>query len=238
MNEGSMRCDVNLSVRKKGETKLGTRTEMKNLNSFQFIVKAIEYEFKRQVDEIEAGGAITQETRRYDPASGKTFSMRSKENANDYRYFPDPDLPPIALDEETIRRLADSLGELPDAQKARCMEAYSVTSLEAEALVENKHLLRLFEEAYPLARNAKLLLHFVISDLAALTGDDGECPLSAEDVAELSNLVDDGSVNTSTARRVLKDAAQQNEASVAIVGGKISSDKRSEAMAVIIKRHP
>ena len=108
MEEGSLRCDVNLSVRKAGETAFGTRTEMKNLNSFQFIVKAIEYEYRRQVDELENGGVILQETRRFDPDSGKTFAMRGKENANDYRYFPDPDLPPIVLDAATVAALAGS----------------------------------------------------------------------------------------------------------------------------------
>ena len=118
MNEGSLRCDVNLSVRKKGSDKLGTRTEMKNLNSFAYVVKAIEYEFNRQVAVIEAGDAVVQETRRFDPATGKTSPMRSKEDADDYRYFPDPDLPPICISEEKRQELASQIPTLPDERKA------------------------------------------------------------------------------------------------------------------------
>ena len=118
MQEGSLRCDVNLSVRKKGEKAFGTRTEMKNLNSFQFISKAIEYEFARQVEAIEAGESIVQETRRYDQSSGKTVSMRKKENANDYRYFPDPDLVPVVLDDGLKARLHTEIPQLPDERKA------------------------------------------------------------------------------------------------------------------------
>ena len=117
MNEGSLRCDVNLSVRKKGTDKFGTRPEMKNLNSFAFIAKAIEYEYKRQVDAIEAGEEVIQETRRYDPTSGKTYQMRSKENANDYRYFPDPDLPGIVLSNDRINEIKSSIPSLPDERK-------------------------------------------------------------------------------------------------------------------------
>ena len=118
MQEGSLRCDVNLSVRPAGEEALGTRTEMKNLNSFQSVTRAIEYEFRRQVDALEAGEAIVQETRRFDQNSGKTLSMRRKENANDYRYFPDPDLPPIRVDEAYLARLQ---GEICLLYTSRCV---------------------------------------------------------------------------------------------------------------------
>ena len=116
MNEGSLRCDVNLSVRKKGKTELGTRCEMKNLNSFAFIAKAIDYEFRRQCELVESGEPVIQETRRFDESSGKTLSMRSKEEAQDYRYFPEPDIPPIIINSEHLRRLRLALPELPDAR--------------------------------------------------------------------------------------------------------------------------
>ncbi|MEE1066805.1 MAG: Asp-tRNA(Asn)/Glu-tRNA(Gln) amidotransferase subunit GatB, partial [Acutalibacteraceae bacterium] len=121
MNEGSFRCDVNLSVREKGSKKFGTRTEMKNINSFQFVVKAIEYEYKRQIEAIENGEKIVQETRKFDADTGKTYSMRGKENANDYRYFPDPDLPPIELSDEKIEKIKTTIPELPDARKKKYM---------------------------------------------------------------------------------------------------------------------
>lgn len=140
MNEGSLRCDVNLSVRKIGAKEFGTRTEMKNLNSFQFIGKAIEYEFKRQVEALENGESIVQETRRYDQASGKTYSMRKKEDANDYRYFPDPDLVPIVVSKELLNELRASIPTLPDARKKQYMKDYGLSSYDAERLVTEKKL--------------------------------------------------------------------------------------------------
>ena len=132
MNEGSLRVDVNLSVRKKGEETLGTRTEMKNLNSFQFIAKAVEYEFRRQVEALEAGEEIIQETRRFDQASGKTFSMRRKEDANDYRYFPDPDLPPIEVSPDLLRELQAQIPVLPDQRKKEYVKRFGLTDYAAE----------------------------------------------------------------------------------------------------------
>ena len=138
MEEGSLRCDVNLSVRKVGAEAFGTRTEMKNLNSFQFIVKAIEYEYKRQVDAIEAGETVVQETRRFDTATGKTNTMRTKEDADDYRYFPDPDLPPIEMSDERIAAFAAEIPELPDARKARYIEKYGLTPYDGEILTSDR----------------------------------------------------------------------------------------------------
>ena len=147
MNEGSLRCDVNLSVRRRGDQALGTRTEMKNLNSFQFIAKAIAYEFARQVGVLEEGGAVVQETRRFDAASGKTFSMRSKENSSDYRYFPDPDLAPIVTDDGMLDALKKRIPELPDERRRRYIEAYALPALDAEAICAVKELADYFDEA-------------------------------------------------------------------------------------------
>ena len=165
MNEGSLRCDVNLSVRKRGEEKFGTRTEMKNINSFVFIQKAIEYEYKRQVEAIEAGETIVQETRRYDSVSGKTFSMRKKEDANDYRYFPDPDLPPIILTDTVIKMLGDAVPELPDARKKKYVGEYGLSAHDAEQLIANKYIADYFEAAAKLTAYPKLLANLMTGEL-------------------------------------------------------------------------
>lgn len=199
MNEGSLRCDVNLSVRKAGTTAFGTRTEMKNLNSFAFIQKAIEYEYKRQVDEIEAGGTIVQETRRYDQATGKTFAMRSKENANDYRYFPDPDLLPIVTSEEKLQALADELPELPDARKARYIEQLGLTSAMAERLASDSEKSALFEEAQKGTRYPTIL-----ANLFADFPDEGMIP-HASALAKLADLAGDELISASTAKKLLRD---------------------------------
>lgn len=146
MQEGSLRCDVNLSIHKKGEP-FGTRTEMKNLNSFQSVQKAIEQEYLRQVEAIKHGEAIVQETRRFDQASSKTFSMRRKENANDYRYFPEPDLAPIVLTNEQIETWRKELPVLPDVRKAEYMHRYDLTAYAAEQLVSSKAIAEYFETA-------------------------------------------------------------------------------------------
>lgn len=202
MNEGSLRCDVNLSVRKVGASEFGTRTEMKNLNSFAFIQKAIEYEYKRQVDEIEAGGTITQETRRYDQASGKTFAMRSKENANDYRYFPDPDLLPIVTSEEKLQSLAAELPELPDARKARYMEKLGLSRYMAERLITDEGKSARFEEALADCRYPILLAN-LLSDLV----EEEVSGLSAAALSKLADLTGDELISASTAKKLLRDRA-------------------------------
>ncbi len=206
MQEGSLRCDVNLSVRKAGETKFGIRTEMKNLNSFQFIVKAIEYEYKRQVDAIEAGETIVQETRRFDPASGKTYTMRSKENANDYRYFPDPDLPPIELTDAAIKALGDEIPELPDARKKAYMEQYGLTAYDGEVLTSDKAMADYFEAAAATTTHPKLAANLLISEFMRLVeGESFACPVSAAHLGELATLVGDDVINSSTAKKLIKD---------------------------------
>ena len=162
MNEGSLRCDVNLSVRKKGTEKFGTRTEMKNINSFAFVVKAIEYEYKRQVEAIEAGETIVQETRRFDANTGKTSSMRSKENANDYRYFPDPDLPPIELTDEVIKKLGSQIPSLPDERKALYMKKYGLSAYDSEILTTDMAEADYFEQAAAKTDYPKLLANILI----------------------------------------------------------------------------
>lgn len=205
MQEGSLRCDVNLSVRKKGETKFGTRTEMKNLNSFTFIQKAIEYEYKRQVEEIEAGGTIVQETRRYDQASGKTFTMRTKEDANDYRYFPDPDLAPIITDDEKLKRLSDSIPELPDARKKVYTEKYSLTPYDAELITNDRDIADYFESAASLTQYHKILANLIISDVMKLLEPDCyDVPILPEHLAQTAEMLGSGEINSSVGKKVIK----------------------------------
>ena len=218
MQEGSLRCDVNLSVRKAGEEKFGTRTEMKNLNSFQFIVKAIEYEYKRQVDAIEAGEAIVQETRRFDPATGKTYTMRSKENANDYRYFPDPDLPPIELTDTAIKALGDEIPELPDARKKAYMEKYGLTAYDGEVLTSDKAMADYFEAAAATTKHPKLAANLLISEFMRLVESESfTCPVSAAHLGELATLVGDDVINSSTAKKLIKELFETDASPKALV---------------------
>lgn len=207
MNEGSLRCDVNLSVRKRGEEKFGTRTEMKNINSFVFIQKAIEYEYKRQVEAIEAGETIVQETRRYDSVSGKTFSMRKKEDANDYRYFPDPDLPPIILTDTVIKMLGDAVPELPDARKKKYVGEYGLSAHDAEQLIANKYIADYFEAAAKLTAYPKLLANLMTGELFSLIGQDGDdvvIPIDGAHLASVATMSGDGTINSSTAKKLVK----------------------------------
>src|SRR5688572_18316347 len=157
MQEGSFRCDANVSVRKKGAEKFGTRAEIKNLNSFRFVEKAINYEVERQIDLLESGGTVKQETRLYDPDKGETRSMRSKEEANDYRYFPDPDLLPVVLDDAIIEGIRESLPELPDQKAARFSSAYGLSAYDAGVLTASRELAAYYEEvAKEVSSDAKL----------------------------------------------------------------------------------
>ena len=206
MNEGSLRCDVNLSVRKKGTEAFGTRTEMKNLNSFQFIVKAIEYEYKRQVEAIESGEKIIQETRRFDANSGKTYSMRTKENANDYRYFPDPDLPPIKLTDEKIAELQAQIPRLPDARKKEYMEKYGLSAYDGEVLTTDMALADYFEQAAAETKYPKLVANMLLSEVMRLAdGEDSICKILPGRMAALASLSGDGVINSATVKKLIKE---------------------------------
>lgn len=204
MQEGSLRCDVNLSVRKKGESALGTRTEMKNLNSFRFIQSAIQYEFQRQVEAIEAGEAIVQETRRFDQASGKTFSMRRKEDANDYRYFPDPDLLPIVTSDETLETLRASIPQLPDERKGRYIQEYGLAEQDADALVNDLEVADYFEAAAAQTKDPKGLAHLITSEVFRLLGsDEAHIPIRPEHLALLADLLAEERINSGTGKRLI-----------------------------------
>lgn len=206
MNEGSMRCDVNLSVRKAGEKAFGTRTEMKNLNSFQFIARAIEYEYKRQVEELEAGGKIIQETRRFDEVSGKTFSMRTKEDADDYRYFPDPDLCPIVVSNEKIAALRSEIPMLPDERKARYIRDYGLTAYDAEMITAELKFADYFERAAGKTAYPKLVANMLISEIFRLPLEEDELPkMAADHLAALAEMLGEGRINSNTAKKLLTE---------------------------------
>ena len=206
MNEGAFRCDVNLSVRKKGATALGTRTEMKNLNSFGFIVKAIEGEFVRQVAVLEAGGQVIQETRRFDPDKGQSFAMRSKENAHDYRYFPDPDLKPIAISEAMIENARAQMGVLPQDYKRHLMDQYGLKETVCEQLIVYKGIVEFFiksaKETLAYEKLANLILSEVVKKGVRLDRVDA-IPIDAKEIAVLVERIESGRLHLSQAKKVI-----------------------------------
>ena len=208
MEEGSLRADINLSVHKKGEP-FGQRTEMKNMNSFRSIVRAIEYEANRQIDVIESGGKISQETLRWDEVSGKTFSMREKENAQDYRYFPDPDLVAIKLSEEYIQNIKNSLPELPESRKKRYLEEYKLSEKDARIITSSKHLSDLYEGAGRISGNIKAVGNWIISDISRILNEKElepiNIPFTANQLAELVMLIDKGTISSSIGKKVLEE---------------------------------
>src|SRR5712672_264092 len=203
MDEGSMRCDVNVSVRKPGGA-LGTRCEIKNAHSIRFVKQAIEYEARRQVELIEGGGKIVQETRLFDPGRGETRSMRSKEDAHDYRYFPDPDLLPLILTRDYVEKIKASLPELPDARKNRFTNDYGLSSYDAGVLVAEKDTAEFFE-AVAKGRDAKQATNWVTGDFFAMLNRRGvgiaESPVSAASLGKLLDLIADGTISG----RIAKD---------------------------------
>ena len=207
MQEGSLRADVNVSVRKKGDTKLGTRTEMKNMNSFKSITRAIEYEVDRQIDVLEDGGIKEQETLRWDDVSGKTFPMRDKEDAQDYRYFPDPDLVAIKLSEEYIENIKKSLPELPESRKQRYLEEYKLSEKDANIITSSKYLSDLFEGAIKICNNPKAVNNWIISDISRILNETEmepiEIPFDSKQLAKLVMLIDKGTISSSIAKKVL-----------------------------------
>ena len=209
MQEGSFRCDANVSVRPRGADKLGTRTEIKNVNSFRFVEKAIQYEVARQIELIESGGAVVQETRLYDPDKGETRSMRSKEEANDYRYFPDPDLLPLMLDEEYIEAVGAELPELPDAKAARLMAQYGLPAYDAGVLTASRELADYYEAvARAVPAQAKLAANWVMGDLSAALNkeglDIGEGRMPAERLAGLLTRIADATISGKIAKEVFE----------------------------------
>jgi aspartyl-tRNA(Asn)/glutamyl-tRNA(Gln) amidotransferase subunit B len=222
MQEGSFRCDANVSVRPKGSDKFGTRAEIKNLNSFRFVEKAINYEVGRQIDLLEGGGRVVQETRLYDPDKGETRSMRSKEEANDYRYFPDPDLLPVVIDEAFIGTVRASLPELPDDKAARFVRDYGLSEYDAGVLTASREMGAFYEDVVRrVGRDPKLCANWVMGDLAAfLNKDNLEIGASRVDAAALAGLVlriADATISGKIAKDVFEAMWASGESADAII---------------------
>jgi aspartyl-tRNA(Asn)/glutamyl-tRNA(Gln) amidotransferase subunit B len=205
MEEGSLRCDANISVRPRGEKKFGTKTEVKNVNSFRFIREALEYEIDRQIGVIGSGGKITQETRLYNSVEGKTYGMRSKEQAHDYRYFPEPDLLPLVVDEKWQAEIRGTLPELPEARRKRMVAEYGITAQDARVLTLTKALADQFESAAKAAKSPKRVANLVQSELMGRLKARGleieQSPVSMKGVAESADLVESGAISG----KMLKD---------------------------------
>ncbi|MGA9642997.1 MAG: Asp-tRNA(Asn)/Glu-tRNA(Gln) amidotransferase GatCAB subunit B, partial [Terriglobales bacterium] len=205
MEEGSLRCDANISVRPRGQKEFGTKTEVKNVNSFRFIRQALEYEIERHIGVIESGAKITQETRLWNANEGRTYSMRSKEQAHDYRYFPEPDLPPLMVDEKRQAEIRAQLPELPEARRERMIREYVITAGDAHTLTATRALADQFESAARAAKNSKRVANLVQSELMgrlkARSLELEQSPISMAGVAASADLVESGAISG----KMLKD---------------------------------
>ena len=208
MQEGSFRADVNVSVHKKGEP-FGTRTEMKNINSFKSITRLIDYEKERQIYELEHGNTIEQETRRWDDLEGRTFSMRNKEDSQDYRYFPEPDLVAIKLSDEYIENIRKELPEMPESRKERYMNKYGLSEKDSNSITASKYLSDFFEKAGEIANDYKSVCNWLNSDIARILNEKEmepeEIPFTAEELAEMVTLINKGTISTSIGKKVLDE---------------------------------
>ena len=206
MEEGSFRADVNVSVHKKGEP-FGTRTEMKNMSSFRSISRAIDYEIERQIDVIENGGTIEQETLRWDEVSGKTFTMRSKENAQDYRYFPEPDLGIIEISDEWKEKIRKSLPEMPEERKERYMKELKLPEYDSNIIVSSKYLSDFFEEASKVCNNPKAVSNWIMTDIIRVQNEEDieQMPFAADELGKLIILIDKGTISSSIAKKVFEE---------------------------------
>jgi aspartyl-tRNA(Asn)/glutamyl-tRNA(Gln) amidotransferase subunit B len=247
MSQGSLRCDANVSVRKKGDKKLGTRTEIKNINSFRFIEKAINYEIERQIDVIESGESVTQETRLYDSIKNETRPMRSKEFANDYRYFPDPDLLPVMISDEEIEEIKATFPEMPKDKFIRYQSEFKIPENDAQIISSSKNLATFFEECMENAKNAKLLSNIMIGDISSLLNKENieitDSKLSTKNVSELVNLVTEGVISGKIAKTVLEETWDSGLSPIEIVESsglkQIDDDDEIERIIdQIISEHP
>jgi aspartyl-tRNA(Asn)/glutamyl-tRNA(Gln) amidotransferase subunit B len=238
MQEGSFRCDVNVSVRPKGTTELGTRREIKNLNSFKFMTQAIEYETQWQIETLEDGGKIQQATVLFNPDTGETRAMRSKEEANDYRYFPDPDLLPLAVTEADKARVKALMPELPQTLQARFVSEYQLSSYDANSLTSSRDLANYFIETVNAGAEAKLAANWVMGGISAkLNSEDksiNDSPVSTQQLAQLIKRIADGTISNNAAKQVFEAMWQDGEAVDAIIEAKglkqVSDSGAIEAM--------
>lgn len=221
LEQGSLRCDANVSVREVGSTEFGVKTEIKNINSFRFVEKALEYEIKRQIKLLSMGEKIIQETRLWDSQTGTTQSMRSKEEAHDYRYFPEPDLVPVVVSEEWIEKIKKDMPELPDQKIERFIKDYGLPQYDAEILTEEKALAEWFEEAVKLGGKPKEVSNWIMVELLRLLNEEGkditECSLTPSQLVELLGLIEKGTINRNTAKDVFEEMYKTGKSAEALV---------------------
>ncbi|HEV8346250.1 MAG TPA: Asp-tRNA(Asn)/Glu-tRNA(Gln) amidotransferase subunit GatB [Vicinamibacterales bacterium] len=239
MEEGSLRCDANVSVRPAGAQKLGTKAEVKNLNSFRFLQKALEHEIARQIEVVSEGGRVVQETRLWDASAGRTMSMRSKEEAHDYRYFPEPDLPPVIVDAERVQRIRSSMPELPDARRRRLATQYALPEYDAGQLTQSRALADYFESTVAAGAPAKLASNWIMGELARKLKEVGRgvdaSPLTADRLAALIAQVDTGTISGSMAKDVFEKmfASGRSAAEIVATEGLAQIDDESQIVGMI-----
>ncbi|SDE40101.1 aspartyl/glutamyl-tRNA(Asn/Gln) amidotransferase subunit B [Paenibacillus sp. UNCCL117] len=221
MEEGSLRCDANISLRPFGQEKFGTKAELKNMNSFRGVQRGLEYEEWRQADVLDSGEEVVQETRRWDEAQGKTLTMRSKEQAHDYRYFPDPDLVSAHIDEEWKTRVRDSIPELPDARKKRYMEQYSLPSYDAGVITSSMKVADFFEESLNYTQDAKAVANWIMGDLLGYLNANNlelaDVPITGQGLGEMIGLIEKGTISSKIAKTVFKSMMETGKSPQAIV---------------------
>jgi aspartyl-tRNA(Asn)/glutamyl-tRNA(Gln) amidotransferase subunit B len=209
MEKGNFRCDCNVSIRPVGAKEYGTRAEVKNVNSFKFVQKALEYEIKRQAQILDEGGRVVQETRLFDSAKGVTFSMRSKEEAHDYRYFPEPDLVPVVTSTETIEAIRRTITELPEAKRDRFVKEYGLPEYDADMLTQSRAMAAYYEEAARLSGLPKVISNWMMGELMRLLNAEGkeieDCPVRPDRLAGMVKMINDGTISTKIAKTVFED---------------------------------
>lgn len=220
--KGQMRCDVNISLRPEGQKEFGTKVELKNLNSFRAVHRAIDYEIWRQSEVLSSGGTIRQETRGWNDDTGETYLMRTKEQVHDYRYFPDPDLAPVVLSDEFIADLRANLPELPGKMRERFVEQYALTPYDAEVLTQDKEIASYFETAAKYVKTPKTLANWIISELLRELDSSGlaSCKVNAENLGGLIALIESGTINGKIAKEVFAEMLESGESAKAIVDAK------------------
>jgi aspartyl-tRNA(Asn)/glutamyl-tRNA(Gln) amidotransferase subunit B len=246
MEQGSLRCDANVSVRPTGQKEFGTRAEVKNINSFRFVEKAVEYEIKRQIKVIEEGGKVIQETRLWDSAKGITESMRSKEEAHDYRYFPEPDLVPHIADRSWVEEIKAALPELPDARRDRFVKEYGIPEYDADLLTSEKAVAEWFEDAIRAGGQPKAVSNWMMGDLMRLLNEENkfieECPLKPSQLTEMLKLINKGTISGKIAKTVFEEMYRSGKNAEEIVREKglvqISDESAIEKLVdEVIARH-
>jgi aspartyl-tRNA(Asn)/glutamyl-tRNA(Gln) amidotransferase subunit B len=215
MEEGSLRCDANVSVMPKGAEKFGTKVEVKNVNSFRFVRAAIEYEIERQIEVVESGGRVTQESRLWNAAEGRTYSMRSKEQAHDYRYFPEPDLPPLIVSPEFLAEAREKLPELPEARRARMIAEYEITVRDAATLTSSREFADRFEAAASTARNPRRVANLLLSEiggrLKALNLEQDQSPISMAGIVLAADLLDEDKISSKQLKQLFDTCFEKGE---------------------------